>query len=112
MRQRSKGNQHFPTDVLPVLACQAELRLRTLPAIGLRDCDRDDAGVYKREDYIAGRNLPHAFVKGIPAADRITLGRPQVPAPQFVAVRLILVYPPVTHVISSSLAETGRVGPG
>ena len=109
MGQTRKGYQHLPTNVLPVLARLPELGwLWTLPAVRLCDSDCDDTGINKREDDIAGCDLPHAFVKGIPAAVRVALGRPQISAPQFVAVCLILVYPPIAHVISTSLAETDR----
>src|ERR1700730_6389575 len=90
--------RHLPADVFPVLAGRSELlRFRAFPTVGLSNADRDDPGVDEREDQIAGRDLAHRFIEGIPRPVRVALRRPEITAPKFVAVCLVLVDPPIAH---------------
>jgi len=112
-RQQSESDQHFPSNVLPVLACRTEFKgLRTLPAVGLCNANRDYPGVNKRENGVPRCNLPHTFIEGVPGAVGVALGRPQVSATYLVAICLVLIDPPVAHVTSRSLAEFRLIGIG
>ena len=93
-----EGDRHSPADIFPVLTCGSEfLRPRAFPAIGLSHPDRENAGVREGEDQITRCDFAHRFIKGISTAVRIALGRPQIPASDFVAVGLVLVDPPIAH---------------
>src|SRR3546814_17442106 len=62
-----------------------------------RNSDRFDISVCEREHYVAWRDLAHEVIERISPTIAIALGRPQIPAQHLVPVRLILVYPPVSH---------------
>jgi len=98
--QLANAHVYLPADRLPVAAGLAELRrLWALVAIGARDAERGDARVAEGEDDVARRDLAHGLVEGIAGFVSVTLGRPEIAAGDFVAVGLVLVDPPVAHVI-------------
>ena len=96
--QLGETDCHSPADIFPVLTCGSEfLGPRAFPAIGLSHSDREDPGVREGEDQITRCDFAHRFIEGISGAIGIALGRPQIPASDFVAVGLVLVDPPIAH---------------
>src|SRR6185312_6183759 len=92
------ANAHPPADLAPVRAGGAEfLRLRALSAIAADDAEGSNARVAEREDDVAGRDLPHELVEGIPVSVLVALWRPEVPALDLLAEGLILIDPPIAH---------------
>lgn len=92
-------NVYTPADVVPVGSCWPELqRLGRL----VRMCSSDTDGTYldiaEREDDIARRDLTHEVIERVLCLVGFALWRPQIIAFHFVAVRLVLVNPPIAHI--------------
>src|SRR4029078_12207528 len=105
---------HSPANAFPVLASTSKLqRFRAFPCVRLNDADRQYPRVREREDQVARRRLTHRFIERITGAIGIALGRPQVTACDFLAVGLVLVHPPVAHIVvypPSSTTRQSRIG--
>ncbi len=101
VRELSECDLSLPSTVLPVLAGFAELRrFWALPAIRLHNPYRRYPCVYKEEDDIPGRHLPHRFVERIPGSVGFALGAPQVSTGQFGAERRIVLEDPELSILS------------
>jgi hypothetical protein len=108
-----EGDRHSPADIFPILTCGSEfLGSRAFPAIGLSHPDREDPGLREGEDQITRCDFAHRFIEGVAGAIGIALGRPKIPASDFVAVCLVLVDPPIAHghrvAGSASVRDSGR----
>jgi hypothetical protein len=99
-----EAHLHFPANVFPILPCVPEfLWLWAFPAIRLSNPNSEDSGVDEGENEIARRDLAHGLVKGISRTVDVAFGRPNITAPQFVAVGLVLVDPPKAHICPTVL---------
>src|SRR6185437_16371460 len=94
------ADANSPADLAPICAGVAEfLRLGAFTAISADDPERGDARIAEREDDVTGSHLSHELVEGVAMPVLIALGRPQIAALDFLAEGLVLVDPPVTHVL-------------
>src|SRR5690554_4297776 len=80
-----------------VSGIRGSLRWR-LVGMRRRNADCLDICVSKREDCVTGSDFAHEVIKRVAAIVSIALGRPQVTARNLMAVRLVLVDPPIAHI--------------
>src|SRR3546814_9479974 len=60
-------------------------------------CSSDLVRVRERKHHVTRRDLAHEVIERVATPIPVALGRPQIPARHLVAVRLVLVDPPVAH---------------
>src|SRR3546814_7011475 len=60
-------------------------------------CSSDLVRVRERKHHVTRRDLAHEVIERVASPIPVALGRPQIPARHLVAVRLVLVDPPVAH---------------
>ncbi len=82
----------------PILASGPKFsRLRAFPTIGLCYSNCRNPSINKREYEVAWRDLAHRLIKGVSCTVGISLWGPEVSARNFIAIRLILIDPPIAH---------------
>src|SRR3546814_8115415 len=60
-------------------------------------CSSDLVRVRERKHHVTRCDLAHEVIERVATPIPVALGRPQIPARHLVAVRLVLVDPPVAH---------------
>jgi hypothetical protein len=87
-----------PSDSIPIRTGRPELGgLWRFVRMGHGKPDRLDKRVGKGEHCVGRCDLSHEVVEGIANITLLSLRRPEVSAAYFMAVGLVLVYPPVAH---------------
>src|SRR5690606_23997238 len=102
-----ESDVYTPTYVVPVGSGLPKLqRLRRLVRMCSRDTDGAYLGIAGGEDDIARRDLAHEVIERVLCLVGFALWRPKITDLNLVAVRLILVHPPIAHIGCPSM-ESG-----
>jgi hypothetical protein len=86
-----------PSNVIPVLACGAEIGFRRVDCTLLNNSDGLNTGVVEREHEIAWGDERHGVVVVVPSSAFGEFGRPKETPSHLLAMGLILIHPPEPH---------------